>query len=157
MSFVSHVLRGSDIKCDFKIDKDLWPVEIDQGQINQVIHNIVLNAKQSGPKDNKIKITATNEKLKIDNIYSLPPEKYIKITVVDTGCGIPKELMNKIFDPYFTTKPAGTGIGLTSAHSIIEKHGGHIQVKSEEKKGSEFSIIIPGSPSKKNIPKVLIR
>ncbi len=152
---VNFVLRGSDIKCDFKIDKNLWPVEIDQGQMNQVIHNIVLNAKQSNPKNNKIQITATNEKLKSENIYSLPPKNYIKIVIVDTGCGIPKEIINKIFDPYFTTKPTGTGIGLTSAHSIVQKHGGHIHVESEEDIGSKFSIIIPGSSSKKDIPKYL--
>lgn len=140
-------LRGSNIRCELTIPEDLWLVEIDAGQISQVIHNIVLNARQAMPEGGVVGIRARNIELKKGEGPPLPlPEgKYVEISIRDQGVGIPAEHLPKIFDPYFTTKKKGTGLGLTSSHAIIEKHGGHIAVESKPGSGTTFSIYLPAT------------
>ncbi|MDQ1331942.1 MAG: two-component system, cell cycle sensor histidine kinase and response regulator CckA, partial [Thermodesulfobacteriota bacterium] len=139
------VLRGSKSECEFSIAEDLWPVDADLGQISQVISNIVINANQSMPEGGLILITAEN--MTPENMNGIPvkPERYIRITVKDQGVGIPEKYFSKIFDPYFTTKQAGSGLGLATAYSIINKHNGHISVNSSPGAGTAFNIYLPAS------------
>ncbi len=142
----SFALRGSNVRCESSIEDGLWDAEVDQGQIAQVISNLVINAQQSMPQGGVIKIKANNTELRRGFISSYIKEgNYVKITVEDHGIGIPKEHLSRIFDPYFTTKQKGSGLGLATAYSIIKSHGGFIDVESELGKGSRFYIYIPAS------------
>lgn len=136
------VLHGSKVKCIFNMDKDLWNVDIDEGQIGQVIQNLVINAKQAMPKGGVIRIAARNVFLDSENYQ---PGKYIKLTIKDNGMGISRENLNRIFDPFFTTKNEGTGLGLATSYSIIKKHDGYIEVDSQTGVGTSFFIYLPAS------------
>ncbi|MFU0823532.1 PAS domain-containing hybrid sensor histidine kinase/response regulator [Clostridium sp.] len=136
-------LSGSNVACKMYIPNNLWPVEIDCGQMSQVISNLVINAYQAMPNGGFISIRCRNIELSENEIVGLNPGKYICISVKDQGCGISKDNLLKIFDPYFTTKKTGIGLGLASAYSIIKKHNGHILVKSKLDKGSVFKIYLP--------------
>jgi CheY-like chemotaxis protein len=142
------VLRGSKSECNLSISEDLWPVEADAGQISQVISNIVINANQAMPEGGVIQIEADN--LMPEKIKEIPvkPGKYIRISIKDQGVGIPEKHLSKIFDPYFTTKQAGSGLGLATAYSIIKKHNGHISVNSLPGAGTTFHIYLPASDKK---------
>ncbi len=144
----NFVLHGSSVSCRFRIPDDLWLTDIDTGQISQVIQNLVINAIHAMPDGGSIIISCSNiEDIKADTI-GLPETNYIKITVRDTGCGISKKYIEKIFYPYFTTKQEGSGLGLAITHSIIAKHGGHIEVQSVLEKGTTFNIYLPASTNK---------
>jgi PAS domain S-box-containing protein len=146
---VEFALRGSNVKSKFVINDDLWNVEVDTGQINQVINNLVINADQAMPNGGAIEIKAENINLDDKAEQPLLSEgEYIKIEISDNGIGIPQENLVKIFDPYFTTKQKGSGLGLASAHSVIEKHNGLITVKSRLGWGTTFDIYLPASPGK---------
>ncbi|MFX1520780.1 MAG: PAS domain S-box protein [Promethearchaeota archaeon] len=144
-------LSGSKVKCNFYLPEDLWSVDVDEGQISQVINNLVINADQAMPEGGIIKIIAENVTVCAEDILPLQKGNYIKITIEDQGIGIPKEHLQKIFDPYFTTKHKGSGLGLTIAYSIIKNHDGHITVDSKLGVGSTFSIHLPAA--QKQIPK----
>ncbi|KNZ70534.1 signal transduction histidine kinase, nitrogen specific, NtrB [Thermincola ferriacetica] len=152
---VSFVLRGSNVKCEFSMPPDLWAVKVDEGQISQVINNLVINSKQAMPEGGVLKVKAENVYIGTGEFISLAEGRYVKVTVDDQGIGIPEENLPRIFDPYFTTKPKGSGLGLATAYSIIKKHNGHIEVESEPGQGTRFYIYLPASPkqvcSKKNI------
>jgi PAS domain S-box-containing protein len=138
-------LRGAILKCVYQIAENLWPVEADLGQISQVIHNLVINAYHSMPNGGSCRVEAKNI-LNLDTAsIPLPEGRYVKISVQDFGSGILPEHLNKIFDPFFTTKRSGTGLGLSTAYSIIKKHGGVLTVDSEVGKGSIFHIFLPVS------------
>ncbi|MCC7203110.1 MAG: PAS domain S-box protein [Nitrospirae bacterium] len=140
----SFTLSGSRTRPEFNISDDLWAAEADEGQISQVINNLVLNADQAMPQGGIIEIICENAIINDDHIY-LPKGKYIKITVRDHGIGIPDENLQKIFDPYFTTKQKGSGLGLATTYSIIKNHNGHITVESELGRGATFCILLPAS------------
>jgi len=141
----SFVLRGSKSRCEFSIAEDLWPAEIDVGQISQVINNIVINANQAMPEGGIIQVAAEN--LIINAGHGLPvnPGRYIRISIKDQGVGIAEKHLKSIFDPYFTTKHDGSGLGLATTYSIIEKHEGHITVESRLGAGTTFHIYLPAS------------
>jgi PAS domain S-box-containing protein len=150
----SFALMGSNVKCEFSISEDLWPVEVDERQIYQVISNVVINADQAMPEGGIIKIIGQNingeEEPTVHTYYeeNAPPlplkrGRYIQITVEDQGIGVPKEYLTKIFDPYFTTKQKGSGLGLATAYSIIKGHDGYIGVESELGVGMKVHIYIP--------------
>jgi len=147
------VLRGSNVRCEFSIPDDLWPVEIDKGQINQVLNNLIINADQAMPEGGSIKLSAENVTLQAKEILPLRPGNYVRITLEDQGIGIPKQHLQKIFDPYFSTKRKGNGLGLTTSYSILKNHNGHIQVKSELGAGAIFVVYLPASPKK--IPRTM--
>ncbi|HEX3048230.1 MAG TPA: PAS domain S-box protein [Bacillota bacterium] len=134
-------LRGSHVKVVCDIDERLWPVEVDTGQISQVIHNLVINAKQAMPQGGIITITTENVVIGSEHHYQ--PGNYVRIMVKDQGVGIPKENLLKIFDPFFTTKKEGNGLGLASAYSIIKQHDGYLEVESEVSVGTTFFIYLP--------------
>jgi PAS domain S-box-containing protein len=137
------VLRGANIKAEFDIPDELWAASIDEGQICQVIHNLVINAKQAMPKGGVIRIRAEN--MTIGENSRFAPGNYIKITVADQGTGISKENLSKIFDPFFTTKKDGNGLGLSTSYSIIIRHQGYLEVESQEGHGTNFFIYLPAS------------
>jgi len=140
------VLRGSNVICAYQIDDDLWPVEIDKGQINQVINNLIINAVQSMPDGGIIHLSAENVTSLSELPPSLEPADYIKITIKDEGIGIMEEHLNKVFDPYFTTRQKGHGLGLTTTYSIIKKHDGDINISSAEESGTTVTIYLPALP-----------
>lgn len=141
----SFVLRGSKSRSELSISEDLWPAEVDITQISQVINNIVINANQALPEGGIIQVAAEN--LIIEDRLGLPVKagRYIKVSIRDQGVGIAKKHLSKIFDPYFTTKHAGSGLGLATTYSIIKKHDGHITVESRLGVGTTFHIYLPAS------------
>lgn len=140
------VLHGSSVSCHFSIPDDLWLVDIDSGQIGQVIQNLVLNAKHAMPEGGEIKINCLNtQDIRSEVSFGLSGKNYIKITVEDNGCGIAEKYLEKIFDPYFTTKQEGNGLGLALTHSIINKHNGHITAQSKKGEGTTFTLYLPAS------------
>lgn len=143
----SLVLRGSNVTAAVEVPEQLFAIEADAGQLSQVFNNLVINAVQSMPGGGRITITAGNMVID-DNLMSLPPGRYARVTFSDHGCGIPAENVKNIFDPYFTTKSGGTGLGLASVHSIVNKHGGHISVRSAVGRGTTFEILLPASREK---------
>jgi PAS domain S-box-containing protein len=141
----SFVLRGSKITCEYECSADLWSVEVDTAQISQVIQNLIINAEQAMPEGKKINVKLENVTLKKKLPPGLKPGKFVKITISDEGIGIPQEHITKIFDPYFTTKQKGSGLGLATSYSIIRRHEGHIQIKSAIGEGTDVVILIPAS------------
>ncbi|MCK4907107.1 MAG: response regulator, partial [Spirochaetes bacterium] len=127
---------------------DLLSVRIDQGQISQVINNLIINADQAMPEGGIIKIKSENIQIKKNQDFPLPSGKYIKISIGDQGTGISEEYLNKIFDPFFTSKPNGNGLGLTICYSIIKKHNGYITVESKIGHGTIFYIYLPAFQDK---------
>jgi PAS domain S-box-containing protein len=136
-------LSGSNVRCEFDLPDDSLVAEVDQGQMKQVFHNLVLNAVQAMPEGGEILVGA--ERVLSNGHAELPltPGEYVKLSVRDQGTGIQKEHLHRIFDPYFTTKQKGSGLGLAVAHSIIDKHDGHVHVESEPGEGTTFEIYLP--------------
>jgi nitrogen-specific signal transduction histidine kinase/CheY-like chemotaxis protein len=140
--------RGSNVKCEFDLAEDLWPADADKGQVGQIVQNLVLNATQAMEGGGFIRISASNEKVEADSVLPLDPGSYVRISVTDTGMGIQPQDVGKIFEPYFTTKKQGTGLGLATVYSIVRKHSGHIAVKSAVGEGTTFSFWLPAIPGK---------
>ncbi len=145
---VAFPLTGSNVRCEFTISEEIWPVDIDEGQISQVIHNLVLNADQAMPDGGLIRVKVENLLLGPGSDLPLPKGKYVKISIADQGCGIPEKDLQKIFDPYFTTKQKGSGLGLATSYFIVRNHGGHITVSSGQGIGTTFDIYLPASPNR---------
>jgi two-component system, cell cycle sensor histidine kinase and response regulator CckA len=138
---------GDRFSCRFNIPENLWPVEIDQGQIAQVIQNIVLNATQAMQDGAVIDITCANmDSLGEKHLVQLPPGPYVRITIADSGAGMSAEILSRIFDPYFSTKSEGHGLGLAICYSILRKHNGLIAVESSLGVGTTFFIYLPALP-----------
>jgi two-component system, cell cycle sensor histidine kinase and response regulator CckA len=140
---VSLVLRGSNIKGKVEIPDSVHAIKADEGQIKQVIHNIAINAAQAMPEGGTLIVTAQNETLGTENSPALPSGSYVRLSFTDQGCGIADADQNRIFDPYFTTKPSGRGLGLASVHSIVKRHGGKVGVSSAPDKGTTVTIKLP--------------
>jgi PAS domain S-box-containing protein len=139
-------LSGSKALAVYEFPDDLWPAEIDRGQISQVIYNLVQNAEQAMPKGGTIRIGAGNMVIRPGDESLQKEGAYVKISIRDEGHGIPPDILPSIFDPYFTSKPGGTGLGLTSAFSIAKNHQGTITVESPREGGATFSVFLPASP-----------
>jgi PAS domain S-box-containing protein len=139
----NFVLVGSNVKCEFDFQEDLWEVNIDKGQMNQVINNIILNANEAMPRGGTITIKAENVEIEKQRKIPLEKGKYVKVTIQDTGIGIPRNLLTKIFDPFFTTKRKGSGLGLSTVFSIIKKHKGFVYANSESGTGTSFNLYLP--------------
>jgi PAS domain S-box-containing protein len=136
-------LRGSNVRSDLVIPPDLRPAEVDGGQISQVIHNLIINADQAMPQGGIVSVVCSNVAVGPGEGLPLKEGNYVKLTVEDQGIGIPREHLTRIFDPYFTTKQKGSGLGLAAVYSIIKRHGGHITVESEQGVGTAFHIYLP--------------
>ena len=152
----SFALRGSNVKCEFRIQADLWDAEIDEGQIGQVIHNLVINADQAMPDGGTVYVSAENYEMRPDDGIPVSAERCVKISVRDEGTGVAPEHLPKIFDPYFTTKRKGLGLGLATSYAIIKRHDGHVTVDSRPGTGTTFTIYLPASkiqaPPKYELP-----
>jgi CheY-like chemotaxis protein len=135
---------GSQVRFDLAIPDDLWPAEIDVVQISQVFHNVLLNARQAVPEGGVVEVCAENMVME-GGVPFISAGKYVRISIQDNGCGIPAEVLPKIFDPYFTTKENGSGLGLATAYSIVTKHHGHISADSIVGQGSTFHVHLPAS------------
>jgi PAS domain S-box-containing protein len=142
--------RGSNVQCEFEIPDDLMSVDADEGQIGQVVSNIIINACQAMPDGGTIRVKCENVAIgaaagEAGDPIPLAGGDYVRISIKDEGAGIPEEQINRIFDPFFTTKEEGTGLGLATAHSIIEKHGGYLTVESTVGLGSTFYVYLPAA------------
>ncbi len=141
----TFTLRGSNVKCQFEFPDDLWLIDVDPGQLGQVIQNLVINASQAMASGGVIHLVADNYEHRSGDPYLLAPGRFLRISVRDEGEGIEPQFLDRIFDPYFTTKATGTGIGLATSYSIIKNHGGLLTVDSEPGVGSTFYIYLPVS------------
>ncbi|MCF7943590.1 MAG: PAS domain S-box protein [Spirochaetia bacterium] len=139
------VTSGTRSKCNFALAEDLWTAEVDSGQINQVISNMVINADQAMPNGGVITVQSENIRITGSSELRLVPGLYVRIAIKDHGIGIQETYIPNIFDPYFTTKQKGSGLGLATAYSIVKGHGGLITVYSEVGKGAVFSVYLPAA------------
>jgi len=142
---VEFVLSGSNVNFILDIDSNLAPVDIDRGQISQVINNLIINAVQAMPEGGTIRIQARNHNLPPGSPEPICSGDYVRISIKDQGSGIAKEQLSQIFDPYFTTKTHGSGLGLATSYSIIQKHDGYITANSELGQGATFTFYLPVS------------
>ena len=145
---VEFALRGSSVRCCLQIPEHVWPVVVDEGQISQVLQNLVINAEQAMPEGGVIEVTVENDSILSPSDLPLKPGNYVRVTVTDQGIGIPQDHLSKIFDPYFTTKQKGSGLGLATTYSIIKRHEGHISVSSALGQGACFTLYLPASSTK---------
>ncbi|MDX1764047.1 MAG: CHASE domain-containing protein [bacterium] len=136
-------LRGSNVTWEVDLPQDLWTVEIDEGQMSQVINNLIINADQAMAGGGTVRVTGKNIELQGHGPLALPEGPYVRICIQDEGVGIPREHLPSVFDPYFSTKQKGSGLGLSSVYSIVKKHKGHVSVQSEVGRGTTFTIVIP--------------
>ena len=151
----TFALSGSSTRCHCNIPEDIWLIQADEGQISQVIHNLAVNAQQAMPAGGILTIGAENVILTAEQARQMTlsePGKYIKLTVQDSGTGIPSNALNKIFDPYYSTKQTGSGLGLSTAYSIINNHHGTIAVSSVQSQGSTFLIYLPAAQETTTVP-----
>ena len=144
--------RGSALRGEFTLPDNLWALEVDPGQINQVFQNLIINAIQAMPGGGTIKIQAENLVLAAESDLPLSPGRYVKISFQDQGGGMPTKYLAKIFDPYFTTKQKGSGLGLATSYFIIKNHHGHIAVDSKLGVGTTFTIYLPAVDRKISRP-----
>ncbi|MEN6303595.1 MAG: PAS domain S-box protein [Armatimonadia bacterium] len=142
---VDFALSGSNLAAQLEVAPNLWAVEADEGQIVQVVNNLVLNAKQAMPAGGIVRVHAANVKIDTRSGLPLAPGRYVEVEVTDQGEGIDPETASKVFDPYFTTKQSGTGLGLAIVYSVIRKHDGHIELRSVPGQGASFRFWLPAT------------
>jgi PAS domain S-box-containing protein len=143
--WVDFAFIGSDIRTGVEIDPDLWTCDCDVNQIGQVVNNLLINARQASADGSCVTVKVTNV---------LEGNPLISIEIIDQGIGIPPEAVDKIFDPYFTTKPKGAGLGLAVAFSIIRQHNGSIKVRTHTGEGTAFQILLPALPRQTTMTKL---
>ncbi|MES2605609.1 MAG: PAS domain S-box protein [Pseudomonadota bacterium] len=144
-------LSGSNVRLELNRPADLWQARVDTGQISQVFSNLAMNAKQAMPDGGHLYISVENCTLQRNDVPGIEDGgKYLKFIVRDEGCGIGEEDIDKIFDPYFSTKKKGSGLGLATVYSIINRHGGHISVESTVDVGTAFTLYLPASEEAAN-------
>ena len=138
-------LHGSNVDCELVIPSDLQPADVAVGQISQVLNNLLINADQAMPGGGTIRLVCRNRQVQMGTRLAVPAGDYVEISVQDQGVGIPVRDLHRIFDPFFSTKPGGNGLGLASAYSIVRNHGGCIEVDSKEGKGTRFTVLLPAA------------
>lgn len=138
----AFVLSGTSVRAEIDLPQNLWPVEIDAGQMNQVITNLLLNSIEAMPDGGQVSVFARNLP---DAPPTLAKGRYIELILSDSGHGIPAESLDRIFDPYFSTKERGSGLGLATSYSIVNRHGGKLTVESTVGRGTTFRIFLPAS------------
>ncbi len=149
----TFVLSGSDVRLELSLPEDLWVVEVDEGQMSQVIQNIVINADEAMPSGGTLNISAVNMAIQRLGALPLPKGNYVRIDIKDEGIGMSTRQLARIFEPYYTTKQKGSGLGLATAYSIIANHGGYITAESSQNVGSTFHIYLPASSQPKPVKK----
>jgi PAS domain S-box-containing protein len=141
-------LKGSNVRCTFALAPDLWAVSADAGQLVQVFNNIVINAQQAMPHGGTIEIRAENvleTDTRWDYALCVHPGRHVRVSITDAGIGIPEENLGRIFDPYFTTKQQGSGLGLATSYSIVKHHGGCVSVQSKLGQGTTVCVELPAA------------
>ena len=150
-SATDFTLSGSNIKCNYNFPPDIRLIDVDQSQIGQALHNVIMNARETMREGGTINVTASNAKL-TDEVPTLVAGDYVKISIADQGSGIPEKEFDKIFDPYYSTKEMGntrgTGLGLSICRSIIRKHGGDVTVTSQRGVGTTMHLYLPAADPK---------
>jgi signal transduction histidine kinase/ActR/RegA family two-component response regulator len=152
MESLTLALSGSHVGWTPRIDPGLWPINADEGQLTQVFNNILINAQQAMPHGGRLVISGDNVIEPEDRwVFGtrVSAGRYVRISVKDEGLGIPAEVLGKIFEPYFSTKPTGSGLGLATSQSIVKNHGGHIDVESQPGRGTTVHVYLPASLSEK--------
>lgn len=152
---VDTVLRDLPVQCQIQPQPQLWQVEADEGQLGQVFNNLLTNAHQAMPNGGMILVDVANRPIGSSDGLLLPPGNYVQVTLCDQGTGIQEAHLQKIFDPYFTTKAAGGGLGLAVVFSIIKSHHGQIYVQSKVGVGTTFTILLPAAMQSDVAPEVL--
>jgi nitrogen-specific signal transduction histidine kinase/ActR/RegA family two-component response regulator len=147
----AFALHGSSVRSEITQASDLWPANADQGQIGQVVQNLVLNAVQAMPDGGVVRLNLQNEELEGDAVRAMSPGRYLRLTIADSGTGIRPEHLGRIFDPYFTTKQTGNGLGLATVYSIVRKHEGQVEVESELGRGTTFRIWLPAAAELRSV------
>jgi len=142
---VRFALSGSNVRCVIEADEDLWGCSFDAHQISQVVDNLVINAVQAMPRGGCLRVRLDNVPVTPGAALQLPAGRYVRFTIEDEGTGIPAEILPRIFDPFFSTRAGGTGLGLATGWSIIHRHGGTIEVRSELGRGTRFQCYLPAS------------
>lgn len=142
---ISFTLRGSSVKVEYQLSEDLWPIQVDPGQLSQVTQNLALNASQAMVSGGTFIVTSETITMLEDNQLSLTAGPYVHLSFQDQGHGISAENLTKIFDPYFSSKTTGSGLGLAVSYSIIKQHEGLITAVSEVGKGTTFHIYLPAA------------
>lgn len=148
-------LRGSNVSATVECPPELDLVEGDEGQLGQVMHNLLINAAQAMPNGGVVRVEAQNVELAPSNEHSLQPGRYVRLKVVDAGCGIPARNIDRVFDPYFTTKVQGTGLGLSTVYSIVRRHEGAVWVTSREGRGAAFTTLLPSTSHQAKVKPVV--
>lgn len=136
-------LRGSNVRAEFELASELWPVDVDPGQIMQAINNLMINAREAMPRGGKVRIRVENKIIEPGG--PLKAGRYVLIGVQDEGAGISSTDLPRIFDPFFTTKETGKGLGLTITYSVVKRHGGLLDVQSRPGAGTLFSLYLPAA------------
>ncbi len=148
---VTFSLRGSSIQCAFECEEGLSSADVDRGQIGQVIQNLVLNAQQAMPTGGRLHVSARNLR-EDEGLTSSRDQRFLELRIRDNGAGMPEHILSRVFDPYFSTKSDGHGLGLSICHSIVERHGGSIRVESAPGKGTTFIIRLPATRERRRSP-----
>ena len=143
-----NTLAGSNLDTVFDLPDNLWPCDADENQISQAISNLLVNARQAMPRGGTVNISAANIAEMGPSMFPEPPRLNVKISIRDHGPGIPKEILPRVFDPFFSAKQKGSGLGLATAFSIVKKHDGRIEVESEPGKGTAFIIFLPAAQTR---------
>jgi signal transduction histidine kinase/CheY-like chemotaxis protein len=146
------VLHGSSVRCDFDFSPGLWSADVDRNQIAQAIQNVVLNAMQAMPHGGVIRISLTNDEIAPGTKNALAGGRYVRVAIADSGGGIKPEILSRIFDPFFSTKKTGTGLGLATAYSIIKRHKGCIEAQSTFGQGATFTLWLPAAEGAPKAP-----
>src|SRR5439155_26205765 len=145
------VLRGSAVRCTIDAAPDLWVVDADEAQLVQVFSNVLINAQQAMPHGGVIAVAAENvseSEPRWEYALQVSAGRYVRVSIADKGIGIPKEHLGKIFDPYFSTKQKGSGLGLATTYSIVKNHGGFLTVDSTLGRGTMVTINLPAAASR---------
>lgn len=141
-------LTGSNVDPSFKFSDEILSVEVDPSQMNQVIQNLTINAAQAMPDGGHFSVSVELRDIKEGSHLPLAEGSYVVVKFEDSGMGIPEENLQKIFDPFFSTKNFGSGLGLTTSYSIVKRHYGHIEVRSDLGVGTKFNIYLPATNRK---------
>lgn len=140
-------VQRADVRCELRVPEEPWAIQVDEEQIGRVFVNLLANAEQAMPGGGRIEVTVENVVLGEGNTLALPGGPYVRISLRDEGIGITGEHLPRIFDPYFTTKPTGTGLGLAVAYAVVTSHGGRVEVESAPGEGTNFLVYLPALPA----------
>jgi PAS domain S-box-containing protein len=149
-------LHGSNLRAELDVPQNLWKAAVDPAQIEQVINALIINAREAMPHGGTIRVSASNVELDQDSGLAIRPGRYIKVQVADNGSGVEPKAISKIFDPYFTTKPAASGLGLSISYSVVKKHGGALQLESSSSDGSTFAFYLPATDAEPQLAEPLL-